>query len=365
MTSALVNYYIDANIALLAVFGVWVVVRFVLARCGYRFSFQAEQNLIISFMGLAILGPFLARLGAGFLPAHANITDWLVSWYLNGGVDMSAKQFQTIIGVKGAVVDELVQRDSWVTSLGLGLVVAAFTYFIIRLVSNALSLRNILDHSFALRRHGAVHIVASDRTEVPFTTRGLRQFYVVVPVQMIGDTWKMRIAIAHEMQHIRHGDVTWEYVWSLVHPLMFWNPAFGLFRKRLNVLRELLCDAALLARPTFNKRRYCETLLSVAKSMTAARQSNNALAVPFVEPKRHLARRGQSSLEYRILYALELPSAHRSLRFGHIGMLLPFAAAAMLILLVLQQPSEWSHDRIMLSTIANLEHLQSLNTPTK
>lgn len=69
MTSALVNYYIDANIALLAVFGVWLAVRFVLARFGYRFSFQAEQNLIIAFMGLAIVGPFLARLGAGFLPA--------------------------------------------------------------------------------------------------------------------------------------------------------------------------------------------------------------------------------------------------------------------------------------------------------
>ncbi|MCZ4272503.1 M56 family metallopeptidase [Maritalea porphyrae] len=365
MVSALVNYYIDVNIALLATFGVWITVRFGLSRIGYRFSFQSEQNLIIAFIGLAVLAPVLVRVGSGLLPAHANVTDLLVSWYLGGGVDMSARQFQSLIGAKGAAVDELIHRDSWVTLLGLGLGAAAFGFFVARLGANAVSLHSILNNSFPLKKLGRVQVVASDRVEVPFTTRGWRSFYVVMPVAMIGDAWKMRIAIAHEMQHIRHGDVTWEYVWSLVHPLMFWNPAFSMFRKRLNVLRELLCDAALLSRQTFNKRRYCETLLSVAKNMAQTKARNNALAVPFVEPKRHLARRGQSSLEYRILYALELPSARKSLRFGHIGLMLTMSLAAMLILLLLQQPSEWSHDRIMLSTIANLEHLESLNSSSK
>lgn len=104
-----------------------------------------------------------------------------MSWYLNGGVDMSAKQFQTIIGAKGAIVDELVQRDNWATTIGLALGIAAFAYFIVRLVANAISLRQILGHSYALKRHGRVHVVASDRIEVPFTTRGLHRFYVVVP----------------------------------------------------------------------------------------------------------------------------------------------------------------------------------------
>jgi len=365
MTSELVSYYIDINIALLLLFAFWQSVRFVLARFSHRFSFQAEQSLIIWFMGLAIVVPFLARLGAGFLPAHANITDWLVSWYLGGGVDMSAKQFQTIIGAKSAVIDELVYRQSWITTIGLVLGIAAFGYFIVRLFANAINLWQILSNSYALKRIGRVHIVASERTEVPFITRGLQKFYVVVPVDLIGDAWKMKIAIAHELQHIRHGDATWEYVWSIVHPLMFWNPAFRDFRKRLNVLRELICDAALLERPAINKRRYCETLLSVAKSIAVGRAGSNALAVPFVERKRHFARRGQSSLEYRILYALELPSAHTGLRYSFVGMSMSLIAAAMLIFLMLQQPSEWSHDRIMLSTIANLEHLESLNTPIK
>ncbi|MFT6659109.1 M56 family metallopeptidase [Maritalea sp.] len=365
MISPLVNYYIDVNIALFATFAVWSIVRFGLARVGYRFSFQAEQNLIIAFMGLAVLGPILVRVGAGILPAYANITDLLVSWYLGGGVEMSAKQFQSILGAKSAAIESIINRDSWFTMLGFGLAISAFGFFVARLAINALTLHKVLSHSFSLKQMGRVRIVASDRVDVPFTTRGLNKFYVVVPVGMIGDAWKIRISIAHEMQHIRHGDVTWEYLWSFVHPLMFWNPAFGLFRKRLNVLRELLCDAALLSRPTFNKRRYCETLLSVAKSMTQRGLTNNVLAVPFVEPKRHLARRGQSSLEYRILYALELPSAHRSIRFGGIGILVPIIGAAMLVLLVLQQPSEWSYDRIMLSTIANLEHLESLNSSTK
>ncbi|MCF4098472.1 M56 family metallopeptidase [Maritalea mediterranea] len=361
MINGLVNFYIDLNIALLAAFAVWVVTRFFLARVGYRFSFTAEQYLIFAFMGIALLGPLCARFFAYVLPANFNLTDWLVAWYLGGGLQMSARDFQSVIGAKGAFVEQISRPNNVITLVFTVLMVSGFGFFLLRLCRSIFSLSNILSNSYSIHRIGRVHIVASDRINVPFTTLGWRGFYVVVPIDMLSHAGQMRIAIAHEMQHIRHGDVAWEYMWSLLQPLLFWNPAFALFRRRLGVLRELICDAALLKRPSFSKRRYCETLISVARSMSKARHSANALAVPFVEPKRHLARRGQSSLEYRILYALELPSAHRSIKGGNWGILLPLCLALLLVLVLLQRPSEWSHDRIMLSTIVNLEHLQTLN----
>jgi beta-lactamase regulating signal transducer with metallopeptidase domain len=361
MISGLVHFYIDLNIALCAACGVWAITRFSLACVGYRFSFAAEQYLIFAFVGIAVLAPVSARFASFLLPANFNLTDWLVSWYLGGGLQMSARDFQMVLGARGAFVEQILRPNNLVTQ-GFALLMAlGFGFFLMRLGRSVFSLKCILAHSYTIHHLGRVHIVSTDQINVPFTTLGWRGFYVVVPISMLYHAGQMRIAIAHEMQHIRHGDVAWEYVWSLLQPLLFWNPAFALFRKRLCVLRELICDAALLNRPSFSKRRYCETLISVARSMSKGRQNANLLAVSFVEPKRHLARRGQSSLEYRILYALELPSAYRSLKWGNWGIILPLFLATLLVLVLLQQPGEWSHDRIMLSTIANLEYLQTLN----
>jgi beta-lactamase regulating signal transducer with metallopeptidase domain len=365
MASQWLTYYIDVNIALFAVASIWALSRFALARVGYRFSFDGEQKLIIASIGFAVLAPAIARGFAAVLPSKLNITDALVAFYLNGGVDMSARQFQSLIGAKSALVEGLTGLNSGIMYAATIVSLSAIVLFLARLIFNALHLREIIQHGFMLKNVGRLKLLASDKIDVPFTTRGLRHFYVVVPVEMLGDAWKTRIAIAHELQHVRNGDVTWEYLWSLCQPLLFWNPAFYLFRKRLNVLRELICDAALLAKPAFNKRRYCETLLSVARQMSQIRSRHNALAVPFVEPKRYLARKGQSSLEYRILYALELPSVRDRKLLANAAMWTALLATALLVIMLLQQPGAWSHERIMLSTIANLEHLQSLNSASK
>lgn len=361
MISGLVHFYFDLNIALLAAFSIWLITRFSLRLIGYRFSFSAEQSLIFCFIGLAVLAPIVARFAPMLLPTNFNITDWLVSWYLGGGVQMSAREFQTVISAKSSFIEQILRPNHVLSLIFAALMGLAFTYFVVRLARSVFGLASILRHSYVIHKNGRVHIVASDQVSVPFTTLGLRHYYVVVPITMLSHSEQMRIAIAHEIQHIRHGDVAWEYIWSVLHPLLFWNPAFLMFRKRLNILRELICDAALLQRTSFSKRRYCETLISVARSMSTARNSSSTLTVPFVEPKRHLARRGQSNLEYRILYALELPSAKRSIGLNSLGIFVPLVLATLFVVLLLQGPSEWSHDRIMLSTIANLEHLESLN----
>lgn len=361
MISSLVHFYFDLNIALLAAFSIWLITRLSLRLVGYRFSFSAEQSLIFCFIGIAVLSPIFARFAPMALPTNFNITDWLVSWYLDGGVQMSAREFQNVIGAKSSFIEQILHPNHSSSLLFTALMGAAFAYFVFRLARSVFGLASILANSYVIHKIGRVHIVASDQVNVPFTTLGLRNYYVVVPIAMLSHAEQMRIAIAHEIQHIRHGDVAWEYIWSVLHPLLFWNPAFLMFRKRLNILRELICDAALLQRTSFSKRRYCETLISVARSMNTARNKSSALTVPFVEPKRHLARRGQSNLEYRILYALELPSARRKMGLSSLGIIAPIVLAAFFVVLLLQAPSEWSHDRIMLSTIANLEHLESLN----
>ncbi len=312
MISGLVHFYFDLNIALLAAFSIWLITRFSLQLIGYRFSFSAEQSLIFSFIGITVLAPIVARFAPIALPTNFNITDWLVSLYLGGGVQMSAREFQSVIGAKTAFIDQISNPNHALTFAFTVLMGLAFTFFVLRLARSVFGLRAILAHSYTIHSIGRVHIVASDQVNVPFTTLGLRNYYVVVPITMLSHAEQMRIAIAHEIQHIRHGDVAWEYMWSVLHPLLFWNPAFLMFRRRLNILRELICDAALLRRNSFSKRRYCETLISVARSMSQSRGNTGALTVPFVEPKRHLARKGQSNLEYRILYALELPPAQNA-----------------------------------------------------
>src|SRR5690606_2987736 len=78
--------------------------------------------------------------------------------------------------------------------------------------------------------------------------------------------------LAHELQHLRQGDVEWEIALELLKPFFFWNPAFYLWKNQVEVMRELSCDRAILIRRGYDVAAYCQFLLSVCRDSLRRRR---------------------------------------------------------------------------------------------
>ncbi len=110
-------------------------------------------------------------------------------------------------------------------------------------------------------------------------------------------------------------------------------------------------------------REYCDTLLSVCQK-TLSRDRDFVIAVPKVTlvsaDRPTLRQGGKSFLEARILSLTNLRDAKQS-RLAVLALVLPFVAAVALLSLAIQTPPDWSQDRLMLSTVVNLERLDEIN----
>jgi len=185
----------------------------------------------------------------------------------------------------------------------------------------------------------------------------------VIPTHMLTSTDELKVSLAHEFQHIRQGDLEWEILLEALKPLFFLNPAFHAWKRRVEDLRELACDSEVLKRGRVDIRAYCDTLLAVCQK-TLRKDRAFVIAVPkvtLVTADRATLRPSKPSfLEQRITSLLDMPRlAHQRLIYAAI--LLPLTAAIVLTSLSIQRPADWSQDRLMLSTVVNLERLDKIN----
>ncbi len=90
--------------------------------------------------------------------------------------------------------------------------------------------------------------------------------------------------IAHELAHIRRGDLWVNLLQRLVETLLFYHPAVWWLSRRLRIDRELCCDE-LVVRTLHNPLRYAETLehigrLSLANTDHSARRNLTSRSLP-------------------------------------------------------------------------------------
>ena len=180
---------------------------------------------------------------------------------------------------------------------------------------------------------------------------------------MLGQKNELAVSLAHEFQHLRQGDIEWEILLEFLKPLFFLNPAFHAWKNKVEDLRELSCDSEVLTRGRIGVRDYCETLMSVCQQ-TLRRDRTFVIAVPkvtLVTADRAALRNGKMSfLERRVLSLLNARNP-RHQRLLHIAIAAPLCGAILLTAVAIQGPGDWSHDRLMLSTVVNLERLDEIN----
>jgi beta-lactamase regulating signal transducer with metallopeptidase domain len=361
--------FIDANILLVVAFTLWSIARLVLGFAGFRHAYAIQLQLLNVIFLTIVIAPFVI-VGIGALQqagvaqnVSVNLSDMVVSYFLNGGIEMRATDLERLLAVRDTVSSDVLGASSWVGIAIIVVFAGGVIYGLGRLFYSILCLYRIVSSSFAWRSFGRVRLRLSDRTLVPFSTRGLRNYYVVIPTAMLGSAEELKVSLAHEFQHLRQGDIGWEIVLEALKPLFFLNPAYHAWKRRVEDLRELSCDARVLGTGRIDVKVYAETLLNVCQQ-SLRRDRVFVVAMPkvtLVTADRYSLSEGRTSfLERRIMTLIEARTLrHPRAVFAVVA--LPVATAVMLAAMAIQSPGDWSHDRLMLSTVVNLERLDEIN----
>ena len=368
-SEALLDTFINANILFCLAFLLWSAVRQIMQRIGLRHAYGTQLRLLNTIFLVIVAAPLIALAfttlqSNGFAKGVSfNLSDQVVAYYLNGGFEMKASEFEELVLARDAFTLNILTGAGFLAKAVIAAFVLGFVLGAIRLGYSTLCLYRIVARSYAWRQFGRVRIRLSDRTLVPFSTRGLRNYYVVIPSHMLTSSEELRVSLAHEFQHIRQGDLEWEIALEALKPFFFLNPAYHAWKRQVEDLREFNCDNAVLSKGRIDVRAYCDTLLSVCQK-TLRRDRAFVIAVPkvtLVTADRSALRDGKMSfLEHRILSMLD-GRRIRFERFVFAAVAVPMVAALTLTTLAIQRPGDWSHDRLMLSTVVNLERLDEIN----
>lgn len=367
--STLLDAYLDVNLLLVFVCVLWFAFSRLLDIAGLAHAVTARLRMLRVVFLAVLVGPvfaavivLLGRTGYAEPVQSVNLTDFIVSQYLQGRFAMDASALEELLSLRSRVAEVLF------TPAGRGvlaLVAAGGLLCLARLSWSVVKLRRVIAESHLWRRFGPVDLRLSDTVTVPFSTRGLSRRIVVLPSSMLERAADLKIALGHELQHLRQGDVEWEIALGLVRPFLFWNPAFHLWKHQVEELRELSCDRQVIARRRYDLAAYCDCLLRVCHDGLRRRRllAVEAPVVALLRTENRLFGGRSAALLRRRMMSVIDGRAERHPRLAFAILSVPALAVTLTAAVAIQKPGDWSEDRIMLSTIVNLERLQAVNGP--
>ncbi len=359
------EYVVLGNAVLLASFLLVLTFEFMLRRTRLRRAYKLRLNLAVTALCAAAL-PFILAPFAGLISSTLsfNATDLFVSQYLKGNLSLSASQVADVLSAKDGLIANLVSTTTTISVLVLVAFAAAACLRAAYIGLNIFRIYRLIQQAQPVHIAGRISIWASNTIEVPFSTRGLSKYHIVLPAAMLHQQRAVRIALGHEAQHIRQRDVDWEILLSLISPLFVLNPAFWCLSDRIRRFREYSCDAALLRQSRFDAKEYCLLLLDIAtKGATASRAPALATSVPFWGREGIFNRSNNSALRQRVLALANDTDVLQAGIARHANWVPATVLLTLIVLMIafVAKPPDWSYDRLMLSSVLNLERLDRIN----
>ncbi len=352
----LLNAYIDANIILVLGAVIWAAAQCIIRRTPLKRAHGARLNLLYGVLIIVGVAPFAAlALWPQAQALNLNLSDMIVAEYLDGRFAMAPTSFEALLATRDTLIHEITTLSTTTGTLIATILAAGIAFGMIRAAINMSRVRWVIGQSYLWRQSGKVQIRLTDASSIPFSTRGLRRHYVVVPSEMLGHPADLRVALAHEFQHLRQGDLAWEGVLELLRPLFVFNPAMRYWKTQVERQRELACDQGVMQRKHLSAQDYANCLLRVC---TNAMQRQGHAAMPVVALVQAKGKRNALFLRHRVLQMIEGGTGQTN-RWLIPALLCPLAIAVILSAVTIQRSGDWSQDRLMLSTIVNLERLNS------
>ena len=350
--------YLDINAVLGLSVLIWLLARAATSQTRLRHNYMAQLRVLKTLCVCVVLSPFLA-LGVAALVAHlwpgraVAIGDFAVSAYLRGDIAMPATQFETLLNTPQRWVDLVLSGENPLLTAAIAFMALFSFRMMLRTLLDAIAIRSTISTSFLWRQSAKVDIRLSDRISVPFAVRGIRRRHVILPSHLLNTPRELRFALSHELQHIRTRDVEWELGFEFLRPLLFWNPAYWALKYQFNRLRELACDQSVVTRRGIDVQDYTNCLLDYcARTVSQARP--RVLNVALVS-----GGRAKRVLRQRVIALRDAPTIHAPVPVFFLGATLTFGILLALGAASVRQTKDWSHDRLMLSTVVNLERLEA------
>ncbi len=352
--------FLELNIVLGLSALIWLLACSVLGRTSMRYGYVAQLRALKTLCACVVLSPILA-LGVSAItglvwPGRAvALGDIAVAAYLRGEIAMPAAQFESLLNTRERWLDHILSGNSALVTCALAGLALVSAILAMRVLRDAWAIRKTVKSSFLWRRSAKVDIRLSDRITVPFAVRGLRRRHVVLPSHLLNTPRELRFALAHEFQHIRARDVEWELGFELLRPVLFWNPAYLVLKHQFDRLRELACDQSVVVRKGIDVKDYTTCLLDYC-SRSIAMRGPRALHVALVN-----GAKAKHVLRQRVIALTEAPITTTPLPAAFLGLTLSLATVLAIGSASVRQTQDWSHDRLMLSTVVNLERLEARN----
>ncbi len=367
MIERLLSLYLNLNVVLLIAALIWQVTRYSFSPTPLKHAYLTQLRLAYGVLGLVALCPAMifalqsiptVELWArGKVP---NASDLVVAQFLDGKIAMAPTRFEELLMTRSELTRDIA---SLATPAGQALAAALFatlSFGVIKLTRSALGVARTIRGAYVMRRIGRIDIRITPTTTVPFSTRGLWRHYIVLPTSMLSQSNDLRIAVSHELQHMRQGDLVWEILMETARPLFFWNPAFAYWKHQIETLRELSCDQQVLHSNKVSVREYGECLLRVcAESLLRAQLKTPSVPFAQLDTRRH----GSTSARFLRLRVNAMLSERVKPGAPMLGISFAVILGVSVIAgaLFAHPNSGWTQDRLMLSAIVNLERLDTRN----
>ena len=368
--STFFDAYLDVNALLILTCTACFATGYGLRWVGLGHTVSAQLRVMRATFLAVLCSPiiavgFTAVVQGGYILPDSlpNLSDFIVAQYLQGAFEMNPSELQNLLSVRSQTVSAFFETHSVIGVPVVGIFLGGVALFAGRLALSIARLRKMISDSYAWRRFGSLHLRLSDEISVPFSTRSWRKRFVVLPSAMITRPADLRIALAHEIQHLRQNDVDWEIFMETLRPLFFWNPAFYLWKRRVEQLRELSCDRQVMMRRGYKVADYCDCLITVCQNSLQPRRlfAIDAPVVALVRVDNRLFAQRSAKLLKNRLFSLIEGKAERNSSAVFAALALPLLGLTIAASLAIQKPGDWSQDRLMLSTIINLERIHAMN----
>jgi len=141
---ALLDAYLNTNILLLIAFALWCIVRMGMRRFGLQGAHGIQLGLLNVLFVAIVSAPLIAASFAALQQSGVakdvslNLSDIVVSHYLNGGFEMKAADLEGLVTTRDTFVLNLLNVEGWFAKLaigaflvGLGIGLVRLTYSII------------------------------------------------------------------------------------------------------------------------------------------------------------------------------------------------------------------------------------------
>ncbi len=257
--------YLNLNLLLIVGFLGLRLFSLTLSRRGLRLQAGVELRLhytvFLVILGLTAIHPMLPR-NQVFSPA-AKV--WAAQSIKSFAQDYTMPDQGGYLSLPTPRGTSTVQADR-IATLGLTLGIILFilgAFFISRDLHTLFKTKR---RSFLVRKIGRVRILVNDQIHVPFSYWLPGQANIVVPTVLIARTTDYQMAIAHELQHHRHGDTRWVYaIWGLKW-ICILNPAVHFWNRWISELQEFACDETLVDQNKVESQAYARCLVEVAQT---------------------------------------------------------------------------------------------------